>query len=368
MANKSKLLVIGGGFAGVTIASKAVAFADVTLVDPKGYFDITWAVVRGIVDGNMAQRMMADYKDFPSLGRVVAATVTKLSAKEAVLSSGEVVPFDYVAIASGSSYGDTLHAAGPEAVTRQGRLGQLQRVGDSIKVAKHVVLVGGGPSGVETAAEIVCAFAGKQVTLVHGGERLLPALPPKAGAKAKAWLEAHRVKVLLGQRVASEPAGTGPATLVLSGGQQLAADLVLWCGGNGALNTGFMAQELAACLDGRGAIKVLPTLQVVGQPHMFALGDCNDVAETKKGFLAQKQAELAAASLKALVAAAPSGRAPKLGSWKPDMGMPMMVLSLGPADGLCQMGGCVCGGFLPAKIKSADLFVAQTRAAFGLKG
>lgn len=68
------------------------------------------------------------------------------------------------------------------------------------------------------------------------------------------------------------------------------------------------------------------------------------------------------------MAAAPSGRAPKLGSWKPDMGMPMMVLSLGPADGLCQMGGCVCGGFLPAKIKSADLFVAQTRAAFGLKG
>ncbi len=68
-------------------------------------------------------------------------------------------------------------------------------MGDSIKAAKHVVLVGGGPSGVETAAEVVSAFAGKQVTLVHGGERLLPALPPKAGAKAKAWLEAHGVKV-----------------------------------------------------------------------------------------------------------------------------------------------------------------------------
>lgn len=52
--------------------------------------------------------------------------VTPAPPQEAVLSSGEVVPFDYVAIASGSSYGDTLHAAGPEAVTRQGRLGQLQ--------------------------------------------------------------------------------------------------------------------------------------------------------------------------------------------------------------------------------------------------
>ncbi len=52
--------------------------------------------------------------------------------QEAVLSSGEVVPFDYVAIASGSSYGDTLCAAGPEAATRQGRLGQLQ-VGGAVR-------------------------------------------------------------------------------------------------------------------------------------------------------------------------------------------------------------------------------------------
>ncbi len=72
---------------------------------------------------------------------------------------------------------------------------RTQRVADEIKAARRVVLVGGGPSGVETAAEIVSAFAGKQVTLVHGGERLLPALPPKAGAKARAWLEAHGVQV-----------------------------------------------------------------------------------------------------------------------------------------------------------------------------
>ncbi len=56
--------------------------------------------------------------------------------------------------------------------------------------------------------------------------------------------------------MASKPEARGPATLVLSGGQKLSADLVLWCGGSGAVNTGFMAPELAACLDGRGAIKV----------------------------------------------------------------------------------------------------------------
>ena len=43
--------------------------------------------------------------------------------------------------------------------------------------------------------------------------------------------------------------------------------------------------------------QVLPSLQVEGHPHMFALGDVNNVPETKLGFLAAKQAELAAASL-----------------------------------------------------------------------
>ncbi len=44
--------------------------------------------------------------------------------------------------------------------------------------------------------------------------------------------------------------------------------------------------------------QVHSTLQVAGQPHMFALGDCNDVPETKQGYFAQKQAELAAESIK----------------------------------------------------------------------
>ncbi len=68
-----------------------------------------------------------------------------------------------------------------------------------------------------------------------------------------------------------------------------------------------------------------------------------------------------------MVAASSGRRAPKLGTWKPNMGFPMMMMSLGPADGICQMGGCVFGGWLPAKMKSADMFVGHTRTAFGLK-
>jgi NADH dehydrogenase FAD-containing subunit len=64
-----------------------------------------------------------------------------------------------------------------------------------IRDAKSIAVVGGGAAGVEAAAEVAEAFPGKAITLVHPGKRLLPTLPPKAGALAESWLEAHKVEV-----------------------------------------------------------------------------------------------------------------------------------------------------------------------------
>ena len=47
----------------------------------------------------------------------------------------------------------------------------------------------------ELAAEIVEAFAGKNVTMVHSGKRLFDTKPEKVGKNATEWLKAHGVKV-----------------------------------------------------------------------------------------------------------------------------------------------------------------------------
>ncbi|GLC45828.1 hypothetical protein PLESTM_001784400 [Pleodorina starrii] len=303
-------------------------------------------------------------QDIPKVGRIVQATVTRLTPKEATLSTGETLAFDYAAICTGSTYSDAFKSS--TSATRQQRLEELKAFNETIRAAKSIAVVGGGPTGVEAAAEVVEAYAGKSVTLIHPGKQLLPAMPPKAGARAKQWLEAHGVKVQLGASVQSRPEGRGPATLTLSDGSSVAADLVLWCAG-AKPNTAFLAGgELAAnVLDGKGLVKVLATLQVEGQPHMFALGDCNNVAESKLGYLAMKHAELAAASIKAL-SSAKGGKAPKLGSWTPNMGKEAMLVTLGRSDGVCRVGGTVFSGCLPAMIKSKDLFVGKTRGDLGV--
>ncbi|KAG2433699.1 hypothetical protein HXX76_008068 [Chlamydomonas incerta] len=366
MSTKPRLLIIGGGFAGVTLARKTSAFADVTIVDPKSYFELTWATVRGIVDPQVASQSVINYKDISGMGRFIQASVTSLSAKSAVLSNGETLAFDYAALCTGSSYSDSAFKS-TAATSREQRLAEMKTLTEDIKAAKSIVVVGGGPAGVEVAAEIVEAHAGKAVTLVHPGAQLLSGTPPKAGESAKKWLEAHRVTVLLNSSVQGKPEGHGPATLTLDGKESrtLNADLVLWCAG-ARPNTAFLrGGELEGCLTEQGAIKVLPSLQVEGHPHMFALGDVNNVPEAKLGYLAVEHGKLVAVSLKTLIAAKP-GASPKLGAWKPNMGNQMMIVSLGRGDGVCRINGNVCGGCLPANIKSKGLFISEYRKQFGV--
>ncbi|EFJ43193.1 hypothetical protein VOLCADRAFT_96658 [Volvox carteri f. nagariensis] len=226
---KPRLLVIGAGFAGVTLATKVSGFADVTIVDPmpyklqmvpetaatfarplvfpncffpftmlyicfsrKEYLEITWATIRSIVDESVASRAIISLKEIPNIGRVVQATVTRLAPKEALLSTGETLTFDYAAICTGSSYSDAFKSSA--SVTREQRLAELKVYNEAIRAAKSIVVVGGGPSGVEAAAEVVEAYAGKALTLVHSGKQLLPTAPPKGGAKAKKFLESRGIK------------------------------------------------------------------------------------------------------------------------------------------------------------------------------
>ncbi|KAG2438422.1 hypothetical protein HYH02_010877 [Chlamydomonas schloesseri] len=496
-ADKPRLLVVGGGIAGVLLAQRCNPHFQVTLVDPKEYFEITWATPRGIMDPRVAAAAAINHWDIPDLGLVLQARVTQLTSRAALLSNGDVVEFDYAAVCAGSATPELFKSAA--ATSREQRLAEMKALHDEIRAAKSVLVVGGGPSGVELAAEVVDAFAGKAVTLVHAGPRLLQELPPRAGATAQRWLEAHHVKVMLGRRVvAPDPqqdktqplllpddpsiattsatatttatnalggggnsgagsaqttaaaaaartssgtaatpergswsgagssahshpavavanapkhhpqpnqhqhqhqnqhqqhpqhqhqqqqpgfscssasyqhlhsnplldsaggaAGGVPAVLQLSDGSSLAADVVLWATGSRP-NAGFLAGgDLESCLNEQGAIKVLPSLQLPGQPHMFALGDCTNVPEAKLGFLAAKQAELAAASLQALARArATGGPAPKLQRWKPNGGGPaVMIVTLGREDGVMRAGGLVCSGCVPGLIKSRGLFI-----------
>ena len=104
----------------------------------------------------------------------------------------------------------------------------------------EIVIVGGGATGVELAAELYNAAAGLRhyglevfdesrlkVTLVEAGPRILPALPEKLAKAAHEELEALGVRVLTGTAITEVTA----EAMVTKGGEVIPADLKVWAAG-----------------------------------------------------------------------------------------------------------------------------------------
>lgn len=146
----------------------------------------------------------------------------------------------------------------------------------------HIAVVGGGATGVELTAELIqlteiAAYYGAgglldqvKVTLVESGPRLLSAFPDHVAVAARERLERLGITVLTGARVVAADADC----LRLADGKQISADLKVWA-------AGVKASDACASFDGlevtrSNQILVTPTLQTTRDPRIFAIGDCSN--------------------------------------------------------------------------------------------
>lgn len=185
MKKQTDVLIIGGGFGGVSVAQKlATNGVDVTLVDRKNYFEVTFATLRNVADpkilGNTPRKF---YRDFIN-GAFIQASVESMNDKEAKLSKGEIICFNRAVIASGSRYPTLPLAKSNSAFDFAERNQEMLDAHQSLVSAKSVLVIGGGVVGVEFAGEIASAFPDKEITLAHSTDTLLDNLKPKAQRKA----------------------------------------------------------------------------------------------------------------------------------------------------------------------------------------
>ncbi|MBJ7313748.1 NAD(P)/FAD-dependent oxidoreductase [Rugamonas sp. CCM 8940] len=144
-----------------------------------------------------------------------------------------------------------------------------------------IVIIGGGATGVELAAELreasgvyatygfrrLQALRDVRITLLEGAPRILAPLPEKVAAAALALLHERAIMVAADTRVAAIDA----AGVTVADGGVYPADIVVWA-------AGIKAPDWLATLGlptaRGGQIEVEATLAVRGFPHIFALGDC----------------------------------------------------------------------------------------------
>jgi len=187
-----------------------------------------------------------------------------------VLDSGERLEFDVLVLATGGHARPLpVPGADAEGVSLFRTMHDAERVRAAVRPGQHVVIVGGGFIGLETAS--VLRGLGLRVTVLEAAPRVLARV---TSAKVSAFFErVHReagVEIRTGHALTgiAQESG-GPLKLELSGGDVLSADLVI--AGIGLIPNTALA-ETAGLEVGDGI--VVDEYGRTLDPHIFAAGDC----------------------------------------------------------------------------------------------
>jgi len=359
--SRPTVVVVGGGYGGVSTAKALDDIADVVLVEPKEAFQHNVAALRALVDLDFAPTTFLPYDRLLSRGRVVREPAVSVAPGRVTLGSGAELAADYIVLATGSHYpfpAKSDHRGVAEAL-------KAYRVAhESLAAADRVLLLGAGPVGIELAGEIASAWPGKHITLLEAGADLLPGdYNPALRVELARQLAERGVELLLGSPLTAEPS-TAPGELapieVRTGdGRELTADLWLRCYGVVPVSD-YLTGELAAARTPSGRLRVDDHLRVDGHPAVFAVGDVTDYLPGMAGF-AGRQAEVIAATIRALVTGeeqpAPYEQMP-----------PAIAVPIGPHGGAGQFPGQdgVVGPEVISEIKGRTMMVDRFRQTFGL--
>ena len=145
-----QIVIIGGGFAGTHVAKKLENTFSVTLIDSKDYFEFTPSVLRTLVEPVHVKKIQALHSHYLHKTHVVRSCVNDVTPTQ-VITDHESFPYDYLVIASGSSYALPIKE---KEVVATSRASTLRLYAHKVRDAKSILIVGGGLVGVEVAAEI----------------------------------------------------------------------------------------------------------------------------------------------------------------------------------------------------------------------
>jgi NADH dehydrogenase FAD-containing subunit len=165
MGMKKRIVVVGGGVAGSTIAKNFDLEADVTLIDPKDYFEVPYAALRCTVEPTFAERSCIKHSEYLKKAKLVQSSAQSVSDSAVVTVSGDKIPYDFLVVCTGSTY------TGP--ATKAERIKEYQADNKKLEAADSVLIIGGGPVGVELAGEIVVDFPTIKVSQVKVSQSVI---------------------------------------------------------------------------------------------------------------------------------------------------------------------------------------------------
>jgi NADH:ubiquinone reductase (H+-translocating) len=291
------VIIVGGGFAGIA-ALRALRGAPVTvtLIDRHIYSTfqplLYQVATGGLNPGDVTYFLRSLRRDQPN-ATFRHGLLTRIHADERTIEfhDGELLPYDYLVIAVGVGVDFFGTPGAAEHTKAMYSRSQAMRIRDELftqmeKAAAgegtdevRVVIAGGGATGVEMAGSLAelrdqalrdaypeIRADSVTITLVHRGEELLKPFAGRLRRYAAKALKKRNVVLRLGAGVAE----VTPTGVVLSTGETIPAEIVIWATGVTAHAEvgGWSVPQGHA-----GRIQVGDDLAVTGLERIYAAGD-----------------------------------------------------------------------------------------------
>ncbi|MFE9207414.1 NAD(P)/FAD-dependent oxidoreductase [Micromonospora sp. NPDC007230] len=272
MGKSTEVVVVGGGYAGVMAANRLRQRDDVTVtvINPRPVF-VPRLRLHQLVGGT--HDAVIDYQEVLAQGvELVVDKATHIDAtgRTVTLAEGGCVGYDYLIYAVGSLSGGPRVPGAAEFAYPVATLEAAQRLRSVLidtPMTAPVTVVGGGPVGIETSAEI--AEQGRSVKLVCGGA-VGPYMHPSARRTARKYLTKLGVEVIEGPD--TSVTAVRPGTVELRNGRTLASQVTIWTAGFGVPD---LADRSGLRTDAAGRLLTDETLTSIDSDRIIAAGDAS---------------------------------------------------------------------------------------------
>ena len=308
MAQRHRVIILGGGFGGLSAAQKLKrAPVDITLIDRRNFHlfqPLLYQVATGSLSPGEIAAPLRGVLSRQKNARVLLGEAKDIDpdARRLILVDGTSFEYDSLIVGTGSKtsyYGhDNWRTWAPSLKTIEEATAIRHKILCAFEWAERAateeearewltfVIVGGGATGMELAgalAEIANETLKNdfrrinprdaRIILIEGGARVLPPYPEDLSAKAEDLVERLGVEVMKGVMV-TDVDENGVIYKRGDKSERLNAKTVLWAGG--VMTTTFgktLAQKLHAETQHGGRIKVNADLTVPKYPDIFVVGD-----------------------------------------------------------------------------------------------
>ena len=294
------IVIVGAGFAGLeTARGLANAPVRITLIDKNNHHlfqPLLYQVaIAGLLPSQIAQPVRTIFRKQKNLAFQMGE-VTEIDLNEKYIKlNGSVIAFDYLVISAGArtnffgfetleEYGLQLKDLDTAVKTRNHLLSMFEQAsheGDTEKRKSMLtfVIVGGGPTGVETAgalSELITHVMRKdfprldlkdaQVILLEAGPSLIAAYPDELREATFKLLRNKNVDIRLNTKMQD----FNGQRVMLGDGSTIETQTLIWTAGAKAAE---IIDSLGMEQASMGRVRVTPSLQLPLFPDAFVIGD-----------------------------------------------------------------------------------------------